>query len=145
MEASETKWVNPILNIIRINSLRLRGLHMVLAELCQCISWNFSHLKINFSKTIWNLKMKTNLRKFYIRTYTLFLFIFIANRHTHTYIYFDLYYIVNLTIYVICILSYDVKIIFRISQLAIIHQYFSIFEHSNGYSSITIKDIYVLI
>ena len=29
MEASEPKWVNPVLNIIRVNSLRLGGLHII--------------------------------------------------------------------------------------------------------------------
>ena len=30
MEASEPKWVNPILNIIEVNSLRFGGLHIFL-------------------------------------------------------------------------------------------------------------------
>ena len=28
MEASEPKWVNPVLNIIKVNSLSLGGLHI---------------------------------------------------------------------------------------------------------------------
>ena len=32
MEASEPMWVNPILNIIGVNSFRFGGLHMVLIK-----------------------------------------------------------------------------------------------------------------
>ena len=41
MEASEPKWVKPVLNIIGVNSLRLGGLHITLT--------------MNFT---WNLKRK---------------------------------------------------------------------------------------
>ena len=47
MEASEPKWVNPVLNIIGVNSLRLGGLQLSSiteenwAFFCNKIFWNF--------------------------------------------------------------------------------------------------------
>ena len=46
MEASESKWVNPILDIIGVNSLRLGGLHIVMHSwrfFSQSIIWCRAH------------------------------------------------------------------------------------------------------
>ena len=49
IEASEPKWVNPVLNIIEVNSLRLGGLHLlVVLKVIQVeLLYNFNETELN--------------------------------------------------------------------------------------------------
>ena len=51
MEASEPKWVNPVLNIIGVNSLRLGGLHITVLITYIICDWlyNKNYIKINIT------------------------------------------------------------------------------------------------
>ena len=52
MEASEPKWVNPVLNIIGVNSIRLGGLQISVSNIVIHMNLNINILEFNCEVSI---------------------------------------------------------------------------------------------